>query len=62
MDILPALEPHPIDDIQPREIMALIEDIEDRGTGEVAARVLQRVRTVSSRAVALGYREGQFGE
>lgn len=37
--------------------MALIEGIEDRGAGETATRVLQRVRAVFSRAVALGYRE-----
>ena len=56
-DILPTLGPRPIDEIQPRELMPLIEAIEDRGAGEVAARVLQRVRAVFSRAVALGYRE-----
>lgn len=39
------------------EIMALIERIEDRGAGEIATRVLQRVRAVFSRAVALGYRD-----
>ena len=37
--------------------MTLIEGIEDRGAGEIATRVLQRVRAVFSRAVALGYRE-----
>lgn len=57
MDIFPALGSRPVDEIQPREIMALIETIEDRGSGEVAARVLQRVRSVFSRAVALGYRD-----
>lgn len=39
------------------EIMALIEGIEDRGAGEIATRVLKRVRAVFSRAVALGYRD-----
>ena len=57
IDILPTLGPRPIDQIPPREIMALIEGIEDRGAGEIATRVLQRVRAVFSRAVALGYRE-----
>ena len=57
IDILPTLGPQPIDQIQPKEIMALIEAIEDRDAGEIATRVLQRVRTVFSRAVALGYRE-----
>jgi integrase len=57
IDILPTLGPRPIDEIQPREIMALIENIEDRGAGEIATRVLQRVRAVFSRAVALGHRE-----
>ena len=57
VDIVPTLGARPIDAIEPREIMALIEAIEDRGSGEVAARVLQRVRAVFSRAVALGYRE-----
>ena len=57
IDILPTLGPRPIDEIQLREIMALIENIEDRGAGEIATRVLQRVRAVFSRAVALGHRE-----
>jgi len=57
IDILPTLGPRPIDEIEPREIMALVETIEDRGAGEIATRVLQRVRAVFSRAVALGYRE-----
>ncbi|MGB5200821.1 MAG: tyrosine-type recombinase/integrase [Sedimenticolaceae bacterium] len=57
IDILPTLGARPIEEIQPREIMALIEGIEDRGAGEIATRVLQRVRAVFSRAVALGYRE-----
>ena len=57
IDILPTLGPQPIDQIQPKEIMALIEAIEDRDAGEIATRVLQRVRAVFSRAVALGYRE-----
>jgi hypothetical protein len=52
IDILPTLGPRPIDEIQPREIMALIEGIEDRGVGEIATRVLQRVRAVFSHAVA----------
>ena len=56
-DILPTLGSRPIDDIKPREIMSLIEAIENRGAGETATRVLQRVRSVFSRAVALGYRE-----
>ncbi len=37
--------------------MALTEGIKDRGAGETATRVLQRVRAVFARAVALGYRE-----
>lgn len=57
IDILPTLGPRPVDEIQPREIMALIEGIEDRGAGEIATRVLQRVRAVFSRAVALGFRD-----
>ena len=52
IDILPTLGERPIDEIQPREIMALIEGIEDLGAGEIATRVLQRVRAVFSRAVA----------
>ena len=56
-DILPTLGSRPIHEITPREIMTLIEAIEHRGAGETAARVLQRVRAVCSRAVALGYRE-----
>lgn len=57
IDILPTLGLRPVDQIQPMEIMALIERIEDRGAGEIATRVLQRVRAVFSRAVALGYRD-----
>lgn len=57
IDILPALGPRPIDEIQPREIMALIEGIEDRRASEIATRILQGVRAVFSRAVTLGYRE-----
>lgn len=53
IDILPTLGDRPIDEIKPRDVMALIEGIEDRGAGETAARVLQRVRAVFSRAVAL---------
>lgn len=56
-DILPTLGSCPIDEIAPRDIMTLIEAIENRGAGETAARVLQRVRAVCSRAVALGYRD-----
>lgn len=56
-DIFPTLGSRPVDEITPREIMTLIEAIENRGAGEIAARVLQRVRAVFSRAVALGYRE-----
>lgn len=54
---MPTLGHRPIDEIQPREIMALMEGIGDRDAGEIAMRVLQRVRAVFSRAVALGYRE-----
>ena len=56
-DVLPALGSRHIDDIKPREIMSLIEAIENRGAGETATRMLQRVRSVFSRAVVLGYRE-----
>ncbi len=37
--------------------MALIEGMEDRGAGEIATRVLQRMWAVFSRAVAFGYRK-----
>ena len=40
-----------------REIMSIIEAIENRGAGETATSVLQRVRSAFSRAVVLGYRE-----
>jgi integrase len=56
-DILPTLGPRPVDDIQPRQILALIEGVEDRDAGAIAKRALQRVRAVLSRAVALGYRD-----
>jgi integrase len=51
-DVLPTLGPRPMDQIHPAEIVALIEGIEDRGAGEIATRVLQRVRADFSRAAA----------
>jgi hypothetical protein len=51
-DVLPTLGPRPMDQIHPAEIVALIEWIEDRGAGEIATRVLQRVRADFSRAAA----------
>ena len=57
LNVFPQIGPRPIDEIKPLEIMALIEAIENRGAGEIAARVLQRVRAVFSRAVALGFRD-----
>ena len=43
IDILPTLGPRPIDEIQQREIMALIKGIEDRGDRfEERTRMMQR--------------------
>ena len=55
IDILPTLGPRPIDEIQPREVMALIEGIEDRGAGEIATRVSRKARAPLQR-VARGHR------
>ena len=57
LNVLPQLGPCPIDEVKPHEIMELIEAIESREAGQIAARELQRIRAVFSRAVALGFRE-----
>jgi hypothetical protein len=39
IDILPTLGPRPIDEIQPREIIALIEFFNDTATTEIYTRI-----------------------
>ncbi len=45
-DVYPALGTLPVADISPRQVMDLIKKIETRGAGEVAMRVLQRIKSV----------------
>lgn len=45
-DIYPAIGRKPLAQIKPREIVAAVKAIEARGAGDVAGRVLQRVRAV----------------
>ena len=50
-DAFPQLGALPIADIKARQVMAVIRNIEARGAGETASRVLQRVRSVFRYAV-----------
>lgn len=50
-DIFPALGARPLVSIKPGELMAAVKKIEARGAGELAARVLQRVKAVYRWAV-----------
>ena len=50
-DIFPALGARPLASIKPGELMAAVKKIEARGAGELAARVLQRVKAVYRWAV-----------
>jgi integrase len=50
-DIFPALGSRPLASIKPGELMAAVKKIEARGAGELAARVLQRVKAVYRWAV-----------
>lgn len=50
-DVFPTIGDRPIESITAREVAAVIRAIDDRGTGETAGRVLQRVRAVFRYAV-----------
>lgn len=50
-DIFPPLGARPLASIKPGELMAAVKKIEGRGAGEMAARVLQRVKAVYRWAV-----------
>lgn len=50
-DLFPALGGKPLATIRPGEVMAVVKAIEARGAGEMAARVLQRVKSVYRWAV-----------
>ena len=50
-DMFPALGGKPLATIRPGEVMAVVKAIEARGAGEMAARVLQRVKSVYRWAV-----------
>lgn len=50
-DVFPKVGTRPMADMKPREVMAIVKAIEARGAGEMAGRVLQRVRSVFRYAV-----------
>jgi integrase len=54
-DAFPMLGELPIEAISARQVMAAVRKIEDRGAGETAGRVLQRVRAVFRFAVQEGW-------
>lgn len=45
-DVYPAIGSKPLAQIKPREVMEVVKAIEARGAGDVAGRVLQRIRAV----------------
>ena len=51
-DVFPLFGRRPLAQIKPREVVAAVQAIERRGAGEVADRVLNRVRAVFRYAVA----------
>ena len=53
-DIFPTLGHRPMASIKPGEVMAAIKAIEQRGAGETAGRVLQRVKAIYRWAVTHG--------
>lgn len=50
-DVFPKLGKRPMAQIKPREVIAAVKAIEERGAGEVADRVLKRVRAVFRHAL-----------
>ncbi len=53
-DILPALGTTPVKKVTPQDILAVIRSVEERGSYDVAARVLQRIGAVCRYAVQTG--------
>lgn len=53
-DIFPTLGARPLAAVQPGEVMAAIKRIEARGAGDMAGRVLQRVKSIYRWAVVHG--------
>jgi integrase len=53
-DVFPALGSRPLASVKPGEVMAVIKKIEGRGAGDMAGRVLQRVKSVYRWAVIHG--------
>jgi len=51
-DVFPKLGSRPVGDVQPREVRDLVQAIEERGAGETAGRVFQRLRAIYRYAVA----------
>ena len=51
-DVFPKIGSRPITEVQPREIRDLVQAIEQRGAGETAGRVFQRLRAIYRYAVA----------
>jgi integrase len=51
-DLFPKLGSRPIGEVQPREVRDLVQAIEERGAGETAGRVFQRIRAIYRYAVA----------
>jgi integrase len=51
-DVFPVLGGRPLAHIKPRDVVAVVKAIEKRGAGEVADRVLNRIRAVFRYAVA----------
>jgi integrase len=50
-DVFPVIGARPTAQLRPREVASVVKAIEARGTGETAARVLQRIRAVFRFAV-----------
>lgn len=50
-NVFPAIGSTPIDQLKPRDVMQLVKAVEERGAGEMAARVLQRIQAIFRYAV-----------
>ncbi len=50
-NVFPSLGDKPLASIKPSEVMAVVKDIEKRGAGELASRVLQRIKAIFRWAV-----------
>jgi integrase len=54
-DILPALGPHPIAEIEAPQVVAMVRHIENRGARDIAKRALETTGQVFRYAIAYGY-------